>query len=95
MRTDYIFQQNAIGKCSMSMIISYDMAKRSTVALVFSARQHEADTFIDFLLDGGRTSHWGVLPLTALELTADDFLNQIKLGHNDVWKVGNSLKMDT
>ena len=95
MRTECIFQQNATGKCSMSMIISYDVAKRSTVALVFGARQYEAETFIEFLLDGGRTSHWSVLPLAALELTADDFSKQINLRHNDVWKVGDSLKMDT
>lgn len=95
MRTDFVFQQNAIGKCSMSMIISYDVTKRSTMALVFGASQHEANKFIEILLDGGRTPHWGALPLAALELTADDFSNRIKLRHNDVWMVGNSLKMDT
>lgn len=95
MRTDCIFQQNATGKCSMSMIISYSIAKRSTMALVFGARKDEADTFIDLLLAGRRTPHWSALPLAALEMTADDFSNQIKLRHNDVWKVGDSLKMDT
>jgi hypothetical protein len=59
----------------MSMIISYDVAKRSTMALVFGARQHEADRFIDILFDGGRTTHWSALLLAALELTADDFSN--------------------
>jgi hypothetical protein len=77
------------------MIISYDVAKRATVAFVFGASRHEADTFINFLLNNGRTSHWSVLPIAALELTAEDFSNRIKLRHNDVWKVGNSLKMDT
>lgn len=93
--TDYIFQQNATGKSSMSMTISHDAAKRSTVALVFGARQDEANAFIDILLSRGRTPHWSALPLAALELTADDFSNQIKLKHNDVWKAGNSLQMDT
>jgi hypothetical protein len=71
------------------------VAKRSTVALVFGARQYEANTFIDILLGGYRTPHWSALPLAALDLTADDFSNQIKVNHNDVWKVENSLKMDT
>jgi hypothetical protein len=79
----------------MSMIISYDVAKRSTVALVFGARQNEAVPLIDLLLDGSRTSHWSVLPLAALDLTADNFSTEIKLRHNDVWMVGDSLKMDT
>lgn len=77
------------------MIISHDVVKRSTVALVFGVLQDEANKFIDILLDGGRTQQWSALPLAALELTADDFSNQIKLKHNDVWKVGNSLQMDT
>lgn len=93
--TDYIFQQNATGKSSMSMTISHNVAKRSTVALVFGARQDEADTFIDILLGGRRTPHWSALPLAALEATADDFSHQIKLKHNDVWKVGNSLQITT
>lgn len=93
--TDYIFQQNATGKSSMSMTICYDVIKKPTVALVFGARQDEANAFIDILLSRGRTPHWSALPLAALELTADDFSNQIKLKHNDVWKVGNSLQMDT
>lgn len=95
MGTEWIFQQNATGKCSMSIIISHHLTTRSTVALVFGARQHEADSFIDFLLDGSLTPHWSASPLAALEYTADDFSNQIKIRHNDVWKVGNSLKMDT
>lgn len=95
MRTECIFQQNATGKCSMSIIISHHVAKRSTVALVFGARQDEADSLNGFLLDGDLTPHWSALPLAALEYTADDFSNQIKFRHNDVWKVGNSLKMDT
>lgn len=65
------------------------------MALVVGARKDEADTFIDLLLAGRRTPHWSALPLAALEMTADDFSNQIKLRHNDVWKVGDSLKMDT
>jgi hypothetical protein len=36
-RTECISQQNTTGKCSMSMIISYDVTKRSTVALAFGA----------------------------------------------------------
>lgn len=78
------------------MIISpHDVVKKSTVALVFGARQDEANTFIDILLGGGGTPHWCALPLAALELTADDFSSRIKLKHNDVWKVGHSLQMDT
>lgn len=76
--TDYIFQQNATGKSSMSMTICYDVIKKPTVALVFGARQDEANAFIDILLSRGRTPHWSALPLAALELTADDFSNQIK-----------------
>ena len=64
------------------------------MALIFGARKSEADAFIDLLLVGCRTPHWSALPLAALELTADEFSNQIKLRHNDVWEVGNSLKMD-
>lgn len=78
----------------MSIIISCDTTKRSTLGLIFGARQSEADAFIDLLLNGGQNQHWSTLALTALELTADDFSNQIKLRHNAVWKVGNSLKMD-
>lgn len=94
-RTQWIFQQNATGKSSMSIIISHHMTKNYTLALVFGANQHDADSFIDFLLDGALTPHWSAAPLAALEYTADDFSNRIKVRHNDVWEVGNSLNMDT
>mgnify|MGYP003662582396 FL=1 len=71
------------------------MTKNYTLALVFGANQHDADSFIDFLLDGALTPHWSAAPLAALEYTADDFSNRIKVRHNDVWEVGNSLNMDT
>lgn len=89
-----MFQQNATGNSSTSMIISHSTADNSTLSVVFGAAEFEAYHVLEFLKESGLAPHWSALPLAALEYSADDYSNEIKARHNDVWEVGNKLKMD-
>ena len=78
----------------MSMVISYDAAKSSTVALVFSPGGDVVDDFIELLLGHRQTLHWSASVLASLELTAHAVTDRVHNENIDVWKVSKYLKQD-